>query len=229
MINVFGRGYFITGIGTDVGKTYISSLLFKGLKKIINVGYYKPIQSGCFYEGENIIAPDVKKVCEFSSIDYDKNMCTYTLIPEVSPHLASEIEKKNIDMDTVYKELEIKKNKFSTLLVEGAGGVYVPVVRDKVYMFDIMKEIKFPVILVASTKVGGINHTMLTIDFLRNKGIEIQGIVFNGYTGENFENDNINIVVKDSGIERYIIVKENQTDIDIEDLEKLLGGKENAR
>lgn len=96
-------------------------------------------------------------------------------------------------------------------------------------MFDIMKEIKFPVILVASTKVGGINHTILTIDFLRNKGIEIQGIVFNGYTGENFENDNINIVVKDSGIERYIIVKENQADIDIKDLEKLLGGKENAR
>ncbi|MFK4785395.1 dethiobiotin synthase [Fusobacterium sp. MFO224] len=221
-------GYFITGVGTDVGKTYVSALLYKGLREKNNVGYYKPIQSGCFYKADRIIAPDVKFVCDFSGVSYDEEMCTCTLMPEVSPHLAAEMENREINMNEVYENLDIKKKKYSTLLVEGAGGAYVPVIRNKLYMFDIMKKLKFPIILVSNTKVGGINHTMLTIEFLRLKGIEIQGIVFNGYTNEKYEDDNIKVVLEDSGIKNYIIVNKNQKSLDQKDLTKLFRGEKNG-
>lgn len=221
-------GYFVTGIGTDVGKTYVSALLYKALREKYNTGYYKPIQSGCFYKADRIIAPDVKFVCDFSGIKYDEEMCTCTLMPEVSPHLAAEMENKEINIEEVYEKINMKKKKYSTLLVEGAGGAYVPVIRNKLYMFDIMEELKFPVILVSNTKVGGINHTMLTVEFLKLKGIDIQGIVFNGYTGEKYEDDNIKVVLEDSGIKNYVIVKENQQNLDEKDLMKLFREEKNG-
>lgn len=208
------QGFFITGVGTDVGKTYTSSLFFKELRKYIKTDYYKPIQSGCFYEGGKLTAPDLKFLSNFSGISYDSKMCSYMLIPEVSPHLASEIENKNIDMKIIYNEIERKEKETFILLVEGAGGVYVPIIRDEFYMFDFMKKINYPVILVANTKVGGINHTMLTIEFLRSKNIKIHGIVFNGYTEKDFENDNIKVVLKDSNIKNYLVIKENQNEIE---------------
>lgn len=214
------KNFFITGVGTDVGKTYVSALLYKELKKYLNVGYYKPIQSGCFYENGKIIAPDLKFLSNFCGDKYDESMCTYTLIPEVSPHLASEIENKKLDMNIIYNEIENKNKKFSTLLLEGAGGVYVPIIRDKFYMYDFIKKVDFPVILVANTKVGGINHAMLTVKFLESLKIKIHGIVFNDYTGENFEDDNIKIVLKDSKIKNYLIVEKNQKTIQKEELFK---------
>lgn len=212
------NNFFITGVGTDVGKTYVSALLYKELEKYINVGYYKPIQSGCFYEEGKIIAPDLKFLSNFCNEKYDELMCTYTLIPEVSPHLASEIENKKIDMDIIYHEIENKKQNFSMLLLEGAGGVYVPIIRDKIYMYDFIKKTNFPVILVANTKVGGINHAMLTIKFLESLDIKIHGIVFNCYTGKNFEDDNIRVVLKDGKIKNYLIIKKNQITIEKEEL-----------
>lgn len=211
-------GFFITGVGTDVGKTYISALLYKELKKYKDVGYYKPIQSGCFYKNGKLIAPDLKFLAEFTENTYDETMCTYKLIPEVSPHLASEIEDKKIDMGIIYKEIEDKKEKFETLFIEGAGGVYVPLIRDKIYIYDFIKKIDFPVIIVASTKVGGINHGMLTIKFLESLGIEIHGIVFTRYSGEIYEDDTIKVILKDSGIKKYLIINENQKRIGKEEL-----------
>lgn len=208
------KGFFITGVGTDVGKTYISSLFYKELRKYLKIDYYKPIQSGCFYEGEKLTAPDLKFLSNFSETPYDTKMCSYMLIPEVSPHLASEIENEHINMELIYEKIKSKEKEASILLIEGAGGVYVPIIRDKVYMFDFMKKINYPVILVANTKVGGINHAMLTIEFLKTKKIKIYGIVFNGYTGKNFEDDNIKVILKDSGINNYLIINENQNEIE---------------
>ena len=217
------NSFFITGVGTDVGKTYISALLYKELKKYTDIGYYKPIQSGCFYENGKLIAPDLKFLADFSKNPYDDEMCTYALVPEVSPHLASELENKKIDMEIIYKEIENKKQKYKTLLLEGAGGVYVPLIRDKFYIYDFIKKIDFPVILVANTKVGGINHAMLSIKFLESLGIKIHGIVFNGYTGEIYEDDNIKVVLKDSKIKNYLIVRKNQTEIKKEELFRFFG------
>lgn len=214
------KRFFITGVGTDVGKTYISSLLYKELKKYMDIEYFKPIQSGCYYEDGKLIAPDLKFLADFNDEEYDGERCSCKLVPEVSPHLASEIENKIIDIDLIESEFKKKVSKSKNILVEGAGGVYVPIIRDKFYIYDLIKKLNLPVILVANTKVGGINHSMLSIKFLESLNIKIYGIVFNGYTGEDFEKDNIKVILKDSKIKKFLIVEKNQKNILKEELFK---------
>lgn len=212
--------FFITGVGTDVGKTYISSLLYKELKKYMSIDYFKPIQSGCYYEDGKLIALDLKFLADFNDEEYKGERCSCKLIPEVSPHLASEIENKIIDLDLIEREFYKKISRCKNILVEGAGGIYVPIIRDKFYIYDLIKKLNLPVILVANTKVGGINHSMLSIKFLESLNIEIYGIIFNGYTGEDFEKDNIRVILKDSKIKKFLVVEKNQKNILKEELFK---------
>lgn len=223
------QSFFISGTDTDIGKTYISSLIFKSLIQNSNEKtlYYKPVQSGCFFNEDTLTAPDLLTVSKISGKNYDKNMCTYYLEPEVSPHLAAEIENKEINPEKIISEIKKRQIKADNLIVEGAGGLYVPLVRDKFYIFDLIKSASLPVILTTGTKVGAINHTMLTVNFLKNLGIKIQGIVFNRYTGKDYENDNIKVILKDSGIKNFLIIKEGQKDIEYSVLKRFLAGGKN--
>lgn len=99
--------------------------------------------------------------------------------------------------------------------------------RDKFYIFDLIKSASLPVILTAGTKVGAINHTMLTVKFLESLNIKIHGIIFNKYSGKNYEDDNIRVILKDSGIKNFLIVKEGQRNIEYFALKKFLAGGKN--
>ena len=102
------KDFFVIGTDTDVGKTYVSTLLYKALRKY-NFQYYKPIQSGCFLKDDELTAPDVDFLTKFVGISYDNSMVTYTLKEEVSPHLASEMEGTTIEIENIknhYKELK---------------------------------------------------------------------------------------------------------------------------
>lgn len=217
------KGYFVIGTDTGIGKTYISTLLYKGIKKYEG-GYYKPVQSGCFEKNGKLTAPDVDFLCNFNNIPYDSDMVTYLLEPEVSPHLASEIERKDIDVEKIIKHWEKLKEKYKYMIVEGAGGLYVPIIRDKFYIYDMIKKLNLPVIVVCSSRVGAINHSMLTINAVNNMGISIQGLIFNSPSEEleYFEKDNIDIVLKLSGIKNYLIVKKGQKEIEEKSLLKFL-------
>lgn len=207
MINKLKTGYFIIGTDTDIGKTYVSSLIFKSLQPE-NIGYFKPFQTGCHYDNNNNLVPlDPKFLCDFSNIELKEDMVTYLFKTPVSPHLASELENIPIQMETIFNQWKTLKSRYHTTFIEAAGGIYVPIIRGHYFMFNFIKDLNLPVILVCSTKVGAINHTMLTISFLKEKNIPIQGIVFNNYTGEFYENDNIDVVLKISGIKNYLIVK----------------------
>jgi len=162
------KDFFVIGTDTDVGKTYVSTLLYKALKKH-NFQYYKPIQSGCFLKDGKLTAPDVDFLTKFIDVDYDDSMVTYTLKEEVSPHLASEMEGTIIEIENVKKHFEDLKKKYSNILVEGAGGLYVPLIRDKFYIYDLIKLFNLSVVLVCGTKVGSINHTMLTLNALNTE------------------------------------------------------------
>lgn len=220
------KGYFVIGTDTGIGKTYVSSLLYKGIKNIEG-GYYKPIQSGCINKNGKLIAPDVEFVCSMAGVKYDDKMVTYTLEAEVSPHLASEIEGVEIDIERVISDWKELQERYRYMVVEGAGGLYVPLIRDRFYIFDLIKKLELPVILVCSSRVGAINHSMLTIEMLKNLGIGIQGLIFNKVTDDferdYFEKDNIDIVLKLSGIKNSLIVRENQNSIPEEELRKFLG------
>lgn len=212
--------FFVIGTDTDVGKTYTSTLLYKALKEC-GYHYFKPVQSGCFIKNNRLTAPDVDFLCSFNNIPYDDSMVCYTLKEEVSPHLAAEKENILIDSKKIIEHYNNLKSKYKNLIVEGAGGLHVPLIRGKFHIYDLIKILDLPVVLVCGTKVGSINHSLLTINALKQMGIKLQGLVFNNYQGKFYEDDNIRVILESSNIKNYIIIKNSDKEIKKEELNKL--------
>ncbi|HEY4532977.1 MAG TPA: dethiobiotin synthase [Fusobacterium sp.] len=224
------KGYFVIGTDTDIGKTFCSTLLYHGLKNKKRM-YYKPVQSGGILKEGKLYAPDVLSLCEFEGMEYQEDMVSYVLGPEVSPHLASEMENKVLDVDKIRKYFQELCKKYEYLIVEGAGGLHVPLIRDQFYIYDLIREFGFPVILVSSAKVGSINHAVLTIESLKHMGIPLHGIIFNRVqnTEESkvYEKDNINIILKKSPTKNHLIILEGEQEIAEEKLDSFLKGEAN--
>ena len=159
------KGVIICGTDTDIGKTAISALLVQGL----NATYWKPIQSGIIDGGDS---SQVKKILNLS----EKRLVpeAYIFKAAVSPHWAAELEGISIDLDN----LSIP-NIEEFLIVETAGGLLVPLTR-KILQIDLIKKWQLPVILVAKTGLGTLNHTLLSVEALRNRSIPILGLILNG-------------------------------------------------
>ena len=155
---------FITGIGTDVGKTIASAIITEALE----ADYWKPIQAG---DLEN---SDSKKVKSFLS--NEKTVIhpnSYALNTPASPHLAAELDGIVIDLKKI-----IEPKTENHLVVEGAGGVFVPL-NDTDCVIDLIQN-EYKVIVVSRHYLGSINHTLLTIEALQNRKIAVAGIVFSG-------------------------------------------------
>ena len=159
--------YFVTAIGTDSGKTFVSAILTEALQ----ADYWKPIQSGLPRDTEilaNLISNSTSKF-------HDE---TYLFTQPLSPHAASAIDKVAIDLQKIRKP-KTDRN----LVIEGAGGVLVPL-NDTNFVIDIAEHLQTEVILVANLYLGSINHTLLTIKELRRRekenNLRIKGIIFNG-------------------------------------------------
>lgn len=156
---------FITGTDTDVGKTIMSSILVNRL----NAHYWKPIQSGLEDETDT---QKVKRLC---------NLSNDRIIPEQfrlklprSPHEAA--EKEGIEID--YAQIINKAIPLNTV-IEGAGGLMVPITYNY-YMIDLIRDLDCSVVLVARTQLGTLNHTLLSIEALNSRGLQIELLVLNG-------------------------------------------------
>ena len=155
---------FITGIGTDVGKTVVSAIITQALE----ADYWKPVQAG------DLDQSDMHKIKAYVSNSKTKSHeNSYALNTPASPHYAAEIDGIVIDLTKI---LEPKTK--NHLVVEGAGGIFVPL-NDQDTIMDIIQP-DYKVILVSRHYLGSINHTFLTIEALKNHNIKIAGIVFNG-------------------------------------------------
>jgi len=155
---------FVTGIGTDVGKTIASAIITEALE----ADYWKPIQAG------DISDSDTHKISRYISSTQSKLWPnSYALNTPASPHLAAEIDGIDIDIRQI-KEPKTKNH----LVIEGAGGIYVPL-NDTHTVADLIKP-DYKVIVVSRHYLGSINHTLLTIEALKNKGVAVAGIIFNG-------------------------------------------------
>ena len=155
---------FITGIGTDVGKTITSSIIVEALE----ADYWKPIQAG------DLDHSDSHKIQKFISTHKTViHESSYKLNTPASPHLAAKLDEVTIDLKKI-KEPKTKNN----LVIEGAGGVFVPLNSSDCIIDLIQKDYK--VIVVSRHYLGSINHTLLTIEALKNKKIKIAGIIFSG-------------------------------------------------
>jgi dethiobiotin synthetase len=155
---------FITGIGTDVGKTIASSIVVEALE----ADYWKPVQAG---DLDNSDSHKIQHYIANSTTKIHEN--SYKLNTPASPHLAAEIDEITIDLK------QIKEPKTNNhLVIEGAGGVLVPLNNTDSIVDLIQKDYK--VVVVSRHYLGSINHTLLTIEALKNRNISVAGIIFSG-------------------------------------------------
>ncbi|MGG1860822.1 dethiobiotin synthase [Cytobacillus firmus] len=189
------RSLFITGTDTDAGKTTAAALLLAYLKKKgIQATAYKPVQSGAEMIDGVLSAPDV----EFYKLANPELAAstTYLLKKPCSPHLAAREEEVQIEVNKIIEHYQRLSRENEFVLIEGAGGVFVPLRDDGYSMLDLMKELSAPVVIVARSGVGTINHTVLTAERLKQEGINVIGVIMNQMTIEDtkVEQDNIRMI-----------------------------------
>jgi dethiobiotin synthetase len=173
MINL-PKAFFVAGTDTDVGKTFIATILTLGLQAT----YWKPIQSGL------TPSTDTEYVRKYTELDQSHFLPErYKLTEPLSPHASAAIDGVDIELDDFVLPLHNKEY----LIVEGAGGLMVPV-NDRYFIIDLIKRLQLPVLLVARSALGTINHTLLSLEVLRRFDIPILGVVMNGNKNEGNRN-----------------------------------------
>ena len=174
---------FITGTDTEVGKTTIARAIIRaGLKKGIKIGVMKPVETGCIEEGGVLIPQDAKSLKESAGIDHPLDLINpYRFAMPVSPHIAARSSSTAIVPDVIIDCFNRIKKDVDFCVVEGAGGVLVPL-SPKFLTIDLIKLMNIEVVVVARDKLGTINHTLLTLEALRRRGIKIKGVILNRTT-----------------------------------------------
>lgn len=161
------HGFFITGTDTNIGKTYCAAYIVKALRAL----YIKPIQAGDLEKGG-----DTAFVKAYSGLDHTYFLDPiYALKHPLSPHEAAEKEHKSI----ILEDINMPKEHIKPLIVEGAGGVMVPI-NDDFFMIDLIKKFNLPVILVVRSQLGTLNHSLLTINALKSYHIPITALIMSG-------------------------------------------------
>lgn len=162
---------FVTGTDTSVGKTVLCALLVAALDAV----YWKPIQTGA-REGT-----DRQTVMRLAEVPEERTVpeC-YCFDPPVSPHLAAAAVGTTIDLARIRRpNLGVNGRPAANLVVEGAGGVLVPV-NDSQFIADLIRQLEMPVVVASRSALGTINHTTLTVDRLRHCGVAVKGVVLIG-------------------------------------------------
>lgn len=188
--------FFVTGIDTDAGKSMATgviarTLLHKGVKVITQ----KFVQTGCTGISEDILKHREIMGIAPLPVDEDGTTCPYVLTYPASPHLAAEIDKVDIDVTRIHMATEKLDSLYDIVLLEGAGGLYVPVKRDFLTI-DYIAEYGHALILVSSSRLGSINHTLMSLELCRLRGIEVKYVVYNDFPGDSelIRNDSITVI-----------------------------------
>jgi dethiobiotin synthetase len=202
---IMSQGVFITGTGTGVGKTVVTAGIIRWLRgKGIDAVPVKPVQTGGLSVNGALVSPDLEFCLSTAGIQAPESkialMAPYIYAPACSPHLAGRIKGEYPKIAHIQTCVETLSSSCNMVVVEGAGGVMVPL-DEQATMLDLMKSLNFPVVLVAHAGLGTINHSLLSIQALRTAGLKISGVVFNemtpGSTKDDFiKEDNIETVAK---------------------------------
>ena len=200
---------FITGTGTDVGKTFVTGLIVKKLKENgIKAAYYKAAMSGNVRAGEDVLLPgnewmkagtllpgDALHVQTVSGIEQPVGqMCPYVYEKAVSPHLASRIEGGPVVLEEVVRGFEAVCSRYDFVTMEGSGGILCPLCFDEreLWLEDVVREMGLSSLIVADAGLGTINSVVLTVEYMRAKCLPVKGIIFNRFhPGNRMEEDNL--------------------------------------
>ncbi len=212
---------FITGTGTDIGKTYVTALLVKKLRESgVDTAYFKAAVSGNERDEKGGLIPgDAQFVKTVSGITQSLDtMCPYVYERAYSPHLASRIEGNPIAMETVVSQYRQLCKEYETVVCEGSGGIVCPIRYDEtvIMLEDIIKALELPTLIVADAGLGTINNTVLTVEYMRSHGLEVRGIILNNYRkGDVMQEDNRFMCEKLTGLPVIACVEYNDSDLDI--------------
>jgi len=175
------KGIFVTGTDTGVGKSLVAGGLAALLReKGIDVGVMKPVESGCRREDGVLIPEDALFLKEMSGCRDELDLINpYALERPLAPALAAEIERAQIRLEVIRKAYSTLASRHELVLVEGAGGMLVPITSD-LFMADLVKALGgLSLLIVTRALLGTINHTLLTLDYSRREGMEVLGVVMN--------------------------------------------------
>ncbi len=186
------RGLFVSGNGTDLGKTYVSAAIARELtQKSLNLCYYKAAVSGA----DSIAQSDAGYVIKHGGIKQDlSSSLSYLYKNPLSPHLAARIEGNFVDLVKIKNDFNALRSSYDYVLSEGAGGIVCPVVYEdskKLFYEDILKELGLGVVIVADAGLGTINHTVLSVAYLQSHNFKIKGIILNHFANTMMHNDNL--------------------------------------
>lgn len=214
------KAVFLTGTGTDIGKTYIAGLIVKKLAEAgKNPAYYKAAMSGNDRREDGSLIPgDALFVQKTSGISQSlEEMCPYVYENAWSPHLASRVEGNPVDLEVVRKGFLETADKYDFITMEGSGGILCPLCFDerRIQLEDVIREFELSSILVADAGLGTINSVVLTVEYMKAHSLPIKGIIFNHYhPGNIMEDDNIFMCEHMTGLPVIAKVQDDATELE---------------
>ncbi len=174
------RGVFITGTDTGVGKTYVAAGIAAELKsRGVNVGVMKPAETGCRVRAGRLVPSDALRLMEAAGVHDALSLVNpYRFRNPAAPLVAAELERKKIEEDKILSAYYTLSRSHDFMILEGAGGIMVPLSQKYLYL-DFAAALGLPVVIVARPGLGTINHTLLTVSVLKERGLTVSGIVIN--------------------------------------------------
>ena len=215
------KNLFITGTGTDVGKTYVTGLIIKKLRENgKNAAYYKAAMSGNIRRTDGSLIPgDALQVKNVSGIEQSlEEMCPYVYETAVSPHLASKIEGNPVETEQVLKGFDEVCGRYECVTIEGSGGIVCPLRFDeqKIQLEDFITARSMSCLIIADAGLGTINAVVLTHEYMKARKIPTKGIIFNHYvTGNRLHEDNKLMCEYMTGLKVVACVNDGDTELDI--------------
>lgn len=175
-----GRGIFVTGTDTGVGKTIAAATLARLLRlNGINVGVMKPVTSGCHDDNGVLASDDARLLCEAAGTQYGEDAAPYCLREALSPAEAAKIDGVRIDFARIKESYQRLAALHDYVIVEGAGGLMVPL-SGGLLIADLARELQLPLLVVARPGLGTVNHTVLTCFAAQQMGLSVAGVIVNG-------------------------------------------------
>ena len=177
---------FVSGIDTDIGKTYATGLLAKSLmQQGVNVITQKLVQTGISKQadGELGIADDILSHRQLMGMplqpcDLDFTTCPYRYEKPASPHLSAALANQPLNINVITDATNVLQADYELVLLEGAGGLLVPI-NEQLLTLDYIAERGYPIVLVTSGRLGSINHTLLSLEAIKSRGLMIHSVIYN--------------------------------------------------
>lgn len=215
------KSLFVTGTGTDVGKTFVTGLMLKKLRENgRRAAYYKAAMSGNDRRADGSLIPgDALRVKEMSGIEQPlEEMCPYVYETAVSPHLAAKLEGNPVELERVLEGLRDVQARYDYVTVEGSGGILCPLRFDgqSIQLEDVIKAGNLSCLIVADAGLGTINAVVLTVEYMKARHIPVKGILFNQFeSGNPLHEDNRRMCKALTGQKVLACVKKGDRELDL--------------